>query len=171
MLIFPGINMLQGVERRVFYDNIIGGILDYLDDLGVLEEMTAFEKQEYLKEPTKFRALSFSCRSGLNSFLLNSSKPQVKGDNINSDFIFDSLQGIDATSMLEQDEDGIDLFEMILQMGIEQSVVEDNGVSIDSRNGGELLSLFTNEIGILNYFGKHQWFLGDRLCLIRRRKK
>lgn len=56
-MIIPVFNIMKVLENTIQYNNIRPMILDQLNIINVLEEMSEREKQEYLKNPTGLNAL------------------------------------------------------------------------------------------------------------------
>ena len=56
-MLIPIFNIMQGFQRANQYNNVKSMMLDQLNVLDILEEMSEIEKQEYLKKPTALNAL------------------------------------------------------------------------------------------------------------------
>ena len=56
-MLIPIFNIMHVLQRTIQYNNVRGMVLDQLNVMDALEEMSEIEKQEYLKKPTGLNAL------------------------------------------------------------------------------------------------------------------
>lgn len=56
-MLIPVYNIMNVCKNIINYNNVRPMLLDQLNAMGVLEEMTVFEKEEYSKKPTALNAL------------------------------------------------------------------------------------------------------------------
>ena len=86
-MLIPVYNIMNVCKNIINYNNIRPMLLDQLNAMGVLEEMTAFEKEEYSKMPTALNALIIPLKTEIK--LANALKLTTTDDNGTNIYYFD----------------------------------------------------------------------------------
>lgn len=99
----PIVNVAFSFVSRVNYENRRAVLLDQLNILGIVEEMTPFEKELYNKRPTKFNALHSSITYEMK--LRDAKIYEVDDENETSKIYFEMKDNIDDIVILKAEGD------------------------------------------------------------------
>ena len=86
-MLIPVYNIMNICKNIINYNNVRPMLLDQLNVMGVLEEMSAYEKEEYLKKPTALNALIIPLKTEIK--LANALKLTTTDDNGTNKYYFD----------------------------------------------------------------------------------
>lgn len=99
-LLVIGVNMLMVFQRAIEYNNVRPYVLDQLNVIDALEEMSELEKQEYAKNPTSLNALMIIVKKNIEAS--NAITIKIKDGNEQSEIKFkmgSSLEDITIVSV------------------------------------------------------------------------
>ena len=86
-MLIPVYNIMNVCKNIINYNNVRPMLLDQLNAMGALEEMTAFEKEEYAKKPTALNALIIPLKTEVK--IASALKLTTTDDNGTNTYYFD----------------------------------------------------------------------------------
>lgn len=153
-MLIPIFNMMQVFQKIIQYNNIRPLVLDQLNVIGALEEMSEIEKAEYLRKPTGLNALMVLLKSEIRLARANSIK--ISNDDGISEIYYKMGNSLDDITILkvtgsatrltveEQKKQVVETLETLVQAGLEEYGDVDtlidalkNNASIDVNNSEE----------------------------------
>lgn len=129
-MLIPIFNVIQVFLRTIQYNNVRPMILDQLKVIDALEEMSEFEKIEYLKNPTGLNALIVPLKSEIR--LLKATMIKIKDGNEYSEIYYENGESLGDITILkvngpasrlsieEQKKKVIEAWKNIVQVGVKQ---------------------------------------------------
>jgi len=129
-ILIPIFNIMQVFQRTVQYNNVRPMILDQLNVMDALKEMSEMEKQEYQKKPTGLNALLIQLRAEIR--ISRAASIKIETDTEKSEIFYemdDSLENItilkvngDASRLTvdEQKKKVIETWKNIVSAGMEK---------------------------------------------------
>ena len=156
--LIPVYNILQVSKRIMQYNSIRPMILDQLSAIDCLEEMTEFEKKEYLKKPTLLNAVIVPIK--FETKLANASTMEFKNCDVNGEIIYEwnNKESFDDITILKttgeisklsedlQKEKIIEGFRYIYQQGIKKYGSIDGIIDTIRKNSN--LNFATDEVKV-----------------------
>lgn len=106
-LLIPIFNIMQVFQRTIQYNNIRHTILDQLDVLNLLDEMSEIEKQEYLKNPTGLNAFLIPMKAEIR--LAKALTFKIKNENEDSEIFYEVGDSIEDITILRVNGDAAKL--------------------------------------------------------------
>lgn len=106
-LLIPIFNIIQVFQRTVQYNNARSMILDQLNAMDALKEMSEIEKEEYSKNPTGLNALIVQTKMEIR--LLNAEKLTIDDENEKSEFIYEMNGSLKDITILKVSGDAAKL--------------------------------------------------------------
>ena len=128
-MLIPIFNIMQVLKNTIQYNNIRPMILDSLNAIDVLEEMTEFEKQEYSKKPTLLNAIIVPLKTEIklnNASLMKITTGDVSGEifyewkSLDDITILKSTGKISKLSEEEQKKKIIEAYKGFIEQGIKK---------------------------------------------------
>lgn len=98
-MLIPIFNIMQVFQRAIQYNNIRPMMLDQLNVIDILQEMSEIEKLEYIKKPTGLNALIVSLKSEIN--LLKAASIKIKDGNKYSEIFYEMGESLDDITILK----------------------------------------------------------------------
>lgn len=87
LLMIPILNFGYVIKRTIQYNDIRSNVLDSLNSIGALEEMTDYEKKEYEKKPTTLNAIIIPIKSEIR--LSNASTIEYEDGIVTSKIVYE----------------------------------------------------------------------------------
>jgi len=98
-MLIPIFNIIQVFQKTIQYNNVRPMILDQLNVLDALEEMTEIEKQEYLKKPTGLNALLIPLKSEIR--ISKAASLKIETENEKSEIFYEMDDSFDNIVILK----------------------------------------------------------------------
>lgn len=98
-MLIPVLNIMLVFQRIVYYNDLSPILFAQLNTIGVLEEMTEIEKQEYLRKPTKLNALLMLLKKEIRVAKAKSIKISI--DNEKSETFHKTNESVDDNTILK----------------------------------------------------------------------
>lgn len=98
-LLIPLFNMVQVFQNVIQYNNSRLVLLDQLSVIDAIEEMSSFEKIEYLKNPTGLNALIVALKS--ENRLLNAKSLKIDGNSEHNKIYYEAGEDINDITILK----------------------------------------------------------------------
>lgn len=98
-LLIPLFNMVQVFQNVIQYNNSRLVLLDQLSVIDAIEEMSSFEKIEYLKNPTGLNALIVTLKS--ENRLLNAKSLKIDGNSEHNKIYYEAGEDINDITILK----------------------------------------------------------------------
>lgn len=98
-MLIPIFNVMQVFQRAIQYNNTRYILLDSLNVMDVLEEMSEIEKQEYLRKPTGLNALLIPLKTEIR--LAKATSIEINNKNENSKITFEIGKSFDDITILK----------------------------------------------------------------------
>lgn len=102
-MLIPIFNIMQVFQRAIQYNNSRTTILEQLNVMDALEEMSEIEKQEYLKKPTGLNALLIPLK--IKKRISNADSIKIDFDNEKSEIFYEADDSFDNITILKVNGD------------------------------------------------------------------